>query len=553
MKSLAYLFIPLFCLLSCVNESRTGEVLILTRLDGAAKSRLIHDENGLERVNEVCCFAYDSRNGLLETTVYQRGNSFSLSLDKNAGHRLYVLANLGDQCSMAPVRMDGMSDYSCPVPAIREMSRGGLPMCGAIDLERGSDGSEIRLRRLMARLVVNIRTDSEFGGSGAVNAQDIKVLQCPNVFYPFSVGGSSARRAEEVSLTAWDSESLLFSGADNIELFVPENCQGDLLGSGVSQMEKSLSNPELDAVKGALCTYIEVEADKNNSGDGVSGNLTYRFFPGNGSAKNFISNLYSGDLPAFSYVGKNEEGGYSVWAANIWYNETMGKYCMYFCTSSSYIKSALALAVSDVPEGPYTYVDTFLCSGFSTSEAEKTNLADVLGPDADTSRYYKYGGYDNTKWPNCIDPAIYTDDDGKIWMVYGSWSGGLFTLEIDPETGLPIHPEADEESGVDPYFGYHLIGGGHHACEGPFIFHNEENGYYYLFVSCGSLGTTRKIISTTVSRSWAPMTCLRSRRPTWRRAASRSLSGRTETPILSTTRDSTTGPSTMSPACTACT
>ena len=210
----------------------------------------------------------------------------------------------------------------------------------------------------------------------------------------------------------------------------------------------------------------------------------------NGSAKNFISNLYSGDLPAFSYVGKNEEGGYSVWAANIWYNETMGKYCMYFCTSSSYIKSALALAVSDVPEGPYTYVDTFLCSGFSTSEAEKTNLADVLGPDADTSRYYKYGGYDNTKWPNCIDPAIYTDDDGKIWMVYGSWSGGLFTLEINPETGLPIHPEADEESGVDPYFGYHLIGGGHHACEGPFIFHNEENGYYYLFVSCGSLTRT---------------------------------------------------------------
>ena len=322
MKSLAYLFIPLFCLLSCVNESRTGEVLILTRLDGAAKSRLIHDENGLEKVNEVCCFAYDSRNGLLETTVYQRGNSFSLSLDKNAGHRLYVLANLGDQCSMAPVRMDGMSDYSCPVPAIREMSRGGLPMCGAIDLERGSDGSEIRLRRLMARLVVNIRTDSEFGGSGAVNAQDIKVLQCPNVFYPFSVGGSSARRAEEVSLTAWDSESLLFSGADNIELFVPENCQGDLLGSGVSQMEKSLSNPELDAVKGALCTYIEVEADKNNSGDGVSGNLTYRFFPGNGSAKNFDlagGYAYYIDL-ILSWNGMFVEGNWKVSREN-WTDE----------------------------------------------------------------------------------------------------------------------------------------------------------------------------------------------------------------------------------------
>ncbi|MCR5293848.1 MAG: glycoside hydrolase family 43 protein [Lachnospiraceae bacterium] len=210
----------------------------------------------------------------------------------------------------------------------------------------------------------------------------------------------------------------------------------------------------------------------------------------NGSAAKYISNLYSGDLPAFSYVGKNEDGGYSVWAANIFYNETMGKYCMYFCTSSSYIKSALALAVSDVPEGPYTYVDTLLCSGFSASEVDKTNLLEVLGADADIDRYFKYGGYDNTEWPNCIDPAIFTDDEGKIWMVYGSWSGGLFLLEIDPASGYPIFPEADEANGVDPYFGYHLIGGGHHACEGPFIFHNEDNGYYYLFVSCGGLTRT---------------------------------------------------------------
>ncbi|MBE5907307.1 MAG: glycoside hydrolase family 43 protein [Lachnospiraceae bacterium] len=206
----------------------------------------------------------------------------------------------------------------------------------------------------------------------------------------------------------------------------------------------------------------------------------------NGNAKNYISNLYSGDLEAFSYVGKNEDGGYSLWAGNIFYNETMGKYCLYFCTSSSYIKSTLALAVSDTPEGPYEYTDTLLYSGFSKKEADQTDLYDVIGEE-DDSRYFKLGGYNNNLWPNCIDPAVYTDADGRIWMVYGSWSGGIFALEIDAATGLPIHPEGDEANGVDPYFGYHLIGGGHHACEGAYMTYNSDNGYYYLFVSYGNL------------------------------------------------------------------
>ena len=200
-----------------------------------------------------------------------------------------------------------------------------------------------------------------------------------------------------------------------------------------------------------------------------------------------FSNIYSGNLPAFAYVGKNDQGDYSVWASNLYYNETMGKYLMYFCTSSTYIKSTLALAVSDTPGGPYTYTDTILYSGFETSTVDQTDLKQVLGEDADLSRYFKYGGYDNKKWPNCIDPAIVKDEDGKLWMVYGSWSGGIFLLEIDPETGLPIHPEQDEAVGVDPYFGYHLIGGGHHACEGPYLTYSPETGYYYLFVSFGGL------------------------------------------------------------------
>ncbi len=219
-----------------------------------------------------------------------------------------------------------------------------------------------------------------------------------------------------------------------------------------------------------------------------SEDLTNWSYIGNGN--NIFSNLFSGDLDAFKFVGKNDQGGYSVWAANTFYNETMQKYVMYFCTTSSYIKSSLCMAVSDTPEGKFTFTDTFLHSGFTKTQAEETNIYEVLGEDADISKYLKLGGYDNTLWPNCIDPAVFTDKDGRMWMTYGSWSGGIFLLELDPATGLPVHeakegdPQADS---FDQYYGYKLVGGGHHAIEGPYITYSPETGYYYLFLSYGEL------------------------------------------------------------------
>jgi arabinan endo-1,5-alpha-L-arabinosidase len=40
---------------------------------------------------------------------------------------------------------------------------------------------------------------------------------------------------------------------------------------------------------------------------------------------------------------------------------------------------------------------------------------------------------------------------------------------------------------VDPYFGKRLLGGGHKSIEGPYILYDAEAGYYYLYVSYGSL------------------------------------------------------------------
>lgn len=201
-----------------------------------------------------------------------------------------------------------------------------------------------------------------------------------------------------------------------------------------------------------------------------------------------FKNLFEPDFKAFDFVGKNDEGWYSVWAPDVIYNKAMGKYMMYFCTTSSYIKSNLCFAVSDNIEGPYEYVDTILYSGFAKVEMINTNFYDIMTKDVDTDTYVFTGlGYLNSLWPNCIDPTVFYDTDDRMWMVYGSWSGGIFLLELDEATGYPIHPTADPENEVDTYYGRRLIGGGHRSIEGPYIMYDEESQYYYLFVSYGGL------------------------------------------------------------------
>lgn len=199
-----------------------------------------------------------------------------------------------------------------------------------------------------------------------------------------------------------------------------------------------------------------------------------------------FDNLFDESMDAFSFVGKNEEGSYSVWAPDVIYNNVMGKYVMYFCTTSSYMKSSLCFAVADQPEGPYTYVDRILDSGFTQDEMTETDIFAYIGEE-DTLTYINGGVYNNQKWPNCIDPTVFYDADGKMWMVYGSWSGGIFLLEIDESTGYPIHPEGDEDQQIDPYYGKKLLGGGHKSIEAPYILYDETSGYYYLFVSYGNL------------------------------------------------------------------
>lgn len=198
-------------------------------------------------------------------------------------------------------------------------------------------------------------------------------------------------------------------------------------------------------------------------------------------------NLFEEGLGIFDYSGDNDNG-YSVWAPDVVYNKAQGLYYMYFCTSSTYIKSNLCYATSESPDGPFEYKGAFIYSGFTSEDINTTDVYTYVSEEYAAETYLNLGGqYDNQDWPNAIDPTVFYDADGRMWMVYGSWSGGIFLLEIDEQTGLVIHPESDEANNVDPYFGKRLLGGGHKSIEGPYILYDEESDYYYLYLSYGAL------------------------------------------------------------------
>ncbi|TVR53822.1 MAG: arabinan endo-1,5-alpha-L-arabinosidase [Puniceicoccaceae bacterium] len=138
-----------------------------------------------------------------------------------------------------------------------------------------------------------------------------------------------------------------------------------------------------------------------------------------------------------------------------------GRFYFYYsvCRGDS-PRSALGLAVAEAVEGPYRHKAILLRSGMWDEPSEEGAI------------------YDATIHPNTIDPHVFFDADGILRMVYGSYSGGIFLLTLDPETGRPAPGQG---------YGEKLLGGNHARIEAPFILHHPGSNYYYLFLSFGGL------------------------------------------------------------------
>ena len=206
----------------------------------------------------------------------------------------------------------------------------------------------------------------------------------------------------------------------------------------------------------------------------------------------------------------------NMWAPDVIWNKTMNKWCMYLSVNGDNWYSSIVLLTSDNIEGPFLYQGSVVMSGFHTGTSYKdTDLEKAIGTQTSLPDRYAVGNKWGNRYPNCIDPCVFYDEDGKLWMSYGSWSGGIWMLELDENTGLrdynvdyPLTGSGDGIT-IDPYFGKKIAGGYYVSGEASYI--EYIGGYYYLFVTYGGLAAGG--VSTDYNNGGYQMRVFRSENP----------------------------------------
>lgn len=91
--------------------------------------------------------------------------------------------------------------------------------------------------------------------------------------------------------------------------------------------------------------------------------------------------------------------------------------------------------------------------------------------------------YSDTTSPwGSIDPSVFTDAQGKVWMAFGSHLSGIWMIGLDPSTGKRADANIKNVAGINPW------------CEHEAATVLQHGGYYYLFynkgICCAGINST---------------------------------------------------------------
>ena len=208
------------------------------------------------------------------------------------------------------------------------------------------------------------------------------------------------------------------------------------------------------------------------------GEAFYAFSTGGGRRGGIVPIRRSADLLKWELCGQVFEtmpawvageipGARGIWAPDISFFN--GKYHLYY-TVSTFGKNTSAI-------------------GLATTK--------TLEPDTPDCKWADHGlvirsTQDKDDW-NAIDANIAIEEDGKVWLSFGSFWSGIKMRRIDPATGKLSAEDTTLYSLAQRPRG---LGGANGAVEAPFIVHND--GFWYLFVSfdicCRGVDSTYRIM-----------------------------------------------------------
>ncbi len=122
---------------------------------------------------------------------------------------------------------------------------------------------------------------------------------------------------------------------------------------------------------------------------------------------------------------------------------------LYLCASRfGTTQSVIGLARSKEPKGPYEYVGDVVVSQHNHTFTQA----------------------------NAIDPCVCADRDGKDYLIYGSFFGGIRILPLN-----------EEGFKAEFHEGKRIAGGNHQAIEGAYVWYHAESDKFILFTSWGDL------------------------------------------------------------------
>jgi arabinan endo-1,5-alpha-L-arabinosidase len=147
-----------------------------------------------------------------------------------------------------------------------------------------------------------------------------------------------------------------------------------------------------------------------------------------------------------------------IWAPDIHYRD--GKYHLYYSVSA--------------------WMNFNSSIGYATNTTLDPSDPNYKWEDHGQVISYKNGG----EGVNVIDPNVFVDKDGKVYLLYGSYKAGLRMVELDRKTGLLMKDKPDLTV-LTTSLG-----------EGVFLVKDPE--YYYIFASrgkcCAGIESTYQIV-----------------------------------------------------------
>ncbi len=249
------------------------------RMGVTTKSAYISPEFDDAMISSITLAAYEHASGLLYTTRHFTTGYDHMQMKLRAGEEydIYALANMGDQASRCPNNRSALlTDFTYTVSSYAEVNEKGIPMTGRIEqyVAGSSDDATFNLRRLFAKVVLNVATQYDGGQSGGVTIADLRICNGNAVLKAF---GRSAIADASNRISAEDYYTTNTVNATSVVFYVPENRQG-IIGNAASSIDKNPDrNSEINAVRDLL-TYVEVTVDAASTY--YTGTIHYRSYIG---------------------------------------------------------------------------------------------------------------------------------------------------------------------------------------------------------------------------------------------------------------------------------